>query len=117
MAQAVRTPPGSSDWKDFRAWVYFFIDLFAQNRMWGEAVVDLPSIAAGGKASFTIRVDGAIPGKAQTIEYGLPPTWDTDLIMSSVFVSATDTVTMVVRNPTGASIDMPSATYGVRVRP
>jgi len=117
MALSVRKPQGPADHNDPRAMEYFLIDIHNQNRMVGTRTIDLASIASGAQTSFTITVDGALPDKQQTIEYGLPSNWNTSLQISSVFVSAADTVTIVVRNPSGGSIDMPSATYGVRVRP
>lgn len=117
MAKRVRKPPGPADHQDPRALEYFFQDLYDQHAFVGEQTVDLPSLGAGAQTAFTILVNGARPGKQQTVEYGLPPTWNQSLQVSAVFVSAENTVTFVVRNPTGGSIDMGSATYSVRVRP
>jgi len=117
MAVPVRKPPGPSDSQDPRATEYFFKDLHDQSKRVGTVTVDLASIPAGGKASITIPVNGALAGKQQTVEYGLPETWNDDLDITAVFVSANDTVTMVVKNRTGGAIDMGSATYSARVRP
>lgn len=117
MAKAVRKPPGPADFKDPRALEYFLTDLHNQNHMVGTRTIDLASLASGAQTSFTITVKGALPDQQHTLEYGLPSSWNTSLQVSAVFVSAADTVTVVIRNPSGASIDMPSATYGVRVRP
>ena len=117
MAKAVRKPPGPADYKDQRAMEYFHIGLHEQNSLVGERTFDLASIASGAQVGFTITVNGAKANKAHTVEYGLPSNWNTSLQVSSVFVSADDTVTIVIRNPTGGAIDQASGLYGVRVRP
>ncbi len=117
MAKQVRKPPSQADAKDPRAREYFDRDLYDQHRMVGTATVDLPSLAASSNTSFTIPVNGAKAGQQQTVEYGLPSNWNTALIIASAFVSDDDTVTIVVRNPTGSPIDFGSATYSARVRP
>ena len=117
MAQAVRKPPSPSDNRDPRALETFFDELYRQNVMVGTRTFDLPSINAGAQTTFTITVNGAKANKQQTVEYGLPSNWNTSLQVSAAFVSADNEVTMVIRNPSGGSIDMGSATYSVRVRP
>ena len=117
MAKIVRNPPGPADRNDPRAQEYFFQDVLDQNRVVGTRTYDLPSINAGATETFTVTAKGAKPDKAQTIEYGLPSTWNTGLIVAAVFVSAADTVTFVIYNPTGGSINQASGTYSVRVRP
>lgn len=83
----------------------------------GTRTIDLPSVASGAQTSFTVTVPGARADKQQTVEYGLPAAWNTGLRIDSAFVTADDTVTIVVGNPTGGAINMGSATYSVRVRP
>jgi hypothetical protein len=117
MAVPVRKPPSPSDSQDPRATEYFFKDLHDQNKRTGTVTMDLASIAPGGKATITIPVNGALAGKQQTVEYGLPETWNTDLDITGAFVSADDTVSLVVKNRTAGAIDMGSATYSARVRP
>ena len=117
MAKAVRKPPGPADNRDPRAREYFDAELYDQHRLVGTRTIDLASIASGAQSSFTITVNGAKADKQQTVEYGLPSNWNTGLSIDSAFVSADNTVTLVVDNPTGSPIDMGSATYSVRVRP
>lgn len=117
MAKQVRKPPSQADAKDPRAREYFDRDLYDQHKLVGEATVDLPSIGASSNYTFTIPVNGAKADQQQTVEYGLPSSWNTGLMIASAFVSADDTVTIVVRNPTGSPIDFGSATYSARVRP
>jgi hypothetical protein len=96
---------------------YFLNDLHEQHVLVGVRTVDLPSVAAGAQTTMTITVNGAKADRQQTVEYGLPSNWNTSLIVASAFVSADNTVTLVIRNPTGGAIDMGAATYSVRVRP
>lgn len=118
MAKPVRKPPSPSDSKDPRATEYFFADLYEQHRMVGSRTYDLPSISGGAQATFDITVAGALPDKQMTVDGpSLPSTWNTGLTIDDAYISAADTVTVVVRNKTGGSIDMGSATYSVRVRP
>jgi hypothetical protein len=117
MAKRIRKPPSPADFQDPRAREYFDADLYDQNRMVGERTYDLPNIGAATAATFTITVSGALPDKGQTIEYGLPANWNTNLIVAGAYVSAVDTVTLVIYNPTGGSINQASGTYSVRVRP
>lgn len=114
MAKQVRIPPGlSQNPRDTEA---FFKDLHDQHKLVGVRTFDLPSIAAGAVTTFTITVNGAKANKQQTVEWGLPSNWNTGLFVNA-FVSADNTVTLCIYNPTGGAIDMGSATYSVRVRP
>lgn len=117
MAKAPRKPPSPSDSKDPRALEYFFADLFDQLNKVNSRTYDLPSIAAGATATFTITVAGALAGKAQQVAYGLPTTGWNDNLQVTARVSADDEVTVSVHNPTGGAIDIGSATYSARVFP
>jgi hypothetical protein len=117
MAQQIRKPPGPSDKLNPRSLEAFFDDLYRQHVLVGTRTFDLPSINSNAQTTFTITVHGAKADKQQTVEYGLPSTWNTALQVSAAFVSADDTVTLVIRNPSGGAIDMAEATYSVRVRP
>lgn len=117
MAKPVRQPPSPSDHLDPRATEYFFRDLHEQGRMVGERVYDVPNLGTATATTFTVTVKGALPDKAQTVEYGLPSTWNANLILAAVYVSAVDTVTFVIYNPTGGSINLASGTYSARVKP
>lgn len=118
MSVPIRKPPSPSDYKDPRSLEYFFNDLYDQHRMAGSRTFDLPSISGGAQTTFDITVAGALPDKQMEVSPpSLPSNWNTGLTIDDVFISAADTVTVVVRNKTGGSIDMGSATYRVRVRP
>lgn len=117
MAKLVRRPPGPADYQDPRAREYFDADLYEQNRLAGERTYDLPNLGTVTATTFTVTVAGALPDHGQTVEYGLPSNWNANLIVAGVFVSAADTVTFVIYNPTGGSINQASGTYSARVRP
>lgn len=117
MAKAVRKPPSPSDYQDPRAREYFDADVYEQHRLVGTRTYDLPSLNAATAATFTVTVKGALADQGQTVEYGLPSNWNTGLIVAGCFVSADDTVTFVIYNPTGGAIDQASGTYSARVRP
>lgn len=117
MAEIVRKPPSPSDNQDPRAREYFDGDLYRQHALVGTRTYDLPSIGPGNQAAFTITVNGAKADKQQTVEYGLPSNWNTGLIVGAAYVSADNTVTLVITNPTAGSLNQASATYSVRVRP
>jgi hypothetical protein len=85
--------------------------------MVGSRTFDLPNLGSATATTFTVPVSGAQPDKGQTVEYSLPSSWNANLQVSAVYVSAADTVTFVIYNPTGGAINMGSATYSVRVRP
>lgn len=116
MAVQCPAPPGVSDKQNFRAGEAFLQAVQALLRLVGRTVVDLGSIAAGGTTSFTVSVLGARADRGQTVQVGLPSTWNAGLVPYG-YVSADDVVTVVVRNVTVGAIDPPSATYTVRCMP
>lgn len=116
MAKPVRKPPGVADHANPRDLEAFFQELYDQHKLVGTRTFDLPNLTAGAQTTFTITVNGAKAGKQQTVDIGLPETWNTGLSAYG-FVSADNTVTIVVTNETSGAINLGSATYGVRVRP
>ncbi len=73
----------------------------------GALTTDIGSISDGSQAAFTITVVGAEIG--DTAELGSSVTLAN--LGQSAFVSAADTVTVVLQNSTGSPVDLPSATY------
>ena len=73
------------------------------------ATYDPPSIAAGAQTTTTVTVNGAALGDEVTCSF------DKDLqgMQMTAYVSATDTVTVVIRNGTGGAIDLASGTLRV----
>lgn len=67
--------------------------------------IDLPSIAAGGTHSFTITVTGCSAG--DSVHLGVPVLFlASGLVIDKAGVTAANTVTVYVRNPTGGAIDL-----------
>jgi hypothetical protein len=85
-------------------------------RMAKDTVVDIGSVAPGAIASFNVTIRGAVPDAGQCVMVG-PPSTFSGLIVQSALVTADDTVTITVRNPTGGGIDPPAGLWGVRVMP
>lgn len=116
MAKRIRKPPSVSEQNDFRAREAFDQDLESMLKLVGSRTYDVPSISAGGTQSFTITVPGCKADQGQTVQLGVPSSFSTSLVHSA-FVSANDTVTVVLYNPTGGAIDPASGTYTARVMP
>lgn len=72
------------------------------------ATLNFPSIAAGTVEVLTMTVTGAAVGDAVLL--GPPSTIDASLMWSG-FVSATNTISVRVYNPTGAPIDPASSAW------
>lgn len=116
MAKRIRRPPAISELNDFRALESFHNELEDMLKLVGSRTYDVGSISAGSTASFTVTVTGCKVDQGQTVQLGLPSTFSTSLVPWG-FVSANDTVTIVLYNPTGGAIDPASATYTARVMP
>lgn len=116
MALRLRKPPSVSEQRDARAVEYFFNEIYKLLSIAGSRTYDVPSISAGGKATFTITVSGALADQAQTVVVGVPSTFNPDLVPWG-YVSDDDEVTVVLYNPTGSPINPGDATYSVRVLP
>lgn len=116
MARAIRKPPSVSDVNDFRARESFDGELEQFLRLVGSSTVDVPAVSAGGIQTFDVTVPGCRANVGQTVQIGLPSAFSTSLVPWG-FVSADNTVTVVLFNPTGGSINPASATYSVRVMP
>lgn len=116
MAKRIRQAPSISENKDPRALEYFHNDLEKFLSLVGETTVNVGSIAAGAIGTVTITVKGCLANKQQTVQIGLPSAVNTGLVPWA-YVSADDTVTLVLYNRTGSPIDPPNATYGARVMP
>ncbi|MBF6595812.1 MAG: hypothetical protein IVW51_15415 [Thermaceae bacterium] len=78
----------------------------------GSAPLDFPAIAAGGIATLTIAVPGAQPGSEVTL--GAPAALEAGLIGFGL-VTAINTVTVRLLNPTLAAIDPAPATWKASV--
>ncbi len=72
---------------------------------------DPSNVLAGAQTSTTVTVTGAALGDEVTCSFSL----DLQLMQLTGYVSATDTVTCVLRNGTGAPIDLASGTLRASV--
>lgn len=77
----------------------------------GTATIDPASIAAGATATTTITATGAAVGDFVIVAPGVSLA---GLVMTS-YVSAANTVTVVLYNPTAGAIDLASSTWKARV--
>lgn len=79
----------------------------------GTATWDPASIAAGGTATTTVTVTGATLGDfVERVSLGV----STAGLVVSATVTASNTVTVVLQNPTAGAIDLASSTVSVAVR-
>ena len=78
----------------------------------GSASIDFASISAGAVGTQSVTVTGAKTG--DVVALGPPSGINANLIWSG-YVSAADTVTIRLYNPTGGAIDPASATWKVVV--
>lgn len=83
--------------------------------------IDLPSIAAGATVTQTVTVTGANPGtsgsaagisQANGVVVTPPSTFSSSgLLLFAAYPTATDTVTLIINNPTGGAIDRTSESW------
>lgn len=86
---------------------------FTSDYLHGSATYDWPSIAAGATATTTITVTGAVLGDlVDSISHGVSLAG----LNCTGYVSAADTVTLVMTNPTAGAIDLASTTVRVVVQ-
>jgi len=79
----------------------------------GSVTYDAPSIASGTQATTTVTVTGAALGDfVDSISLGA----DAAGMQLSGYVSAANTVTVVLKNDTGAAVNLASTTLSVEVR-
>ena len=69
------------------------------------ATIDLPSIAANSEHTATITVPGARTSGSPAVSLGFASALPDGVVVKQAWVSASDTVSIRVRNTTGSSID------------
>lgn len=84
---------------------------FGESKLEYSGTYDPPSISANSYVSTTVTVAGAAMGDYAKASFSL----DLTGCAISAFVSATNTVTVVIQNLTGGSINLASGTLRVRV--
>jgi len=77
----------------------------------GTATLDPASLAAAATATATITVTGAAVGDFVIVSPGVSLA---GLVMTA-YVSAADTVTVVLYNPTAGAVDLASSTWKAKV--
>lgn len=77
----------------------------------GTATIDPASIAAGATATASITVTSAALGDYVIIA----PPYSLQGLVATAYVSAADTVTAVLYNPTAAAIDLASGSWKAKV--
>lgn len=82
--------------------------------MTGSATYDPPSLANGAAANTTVTVNGAVVGDTVLATHSSVQTAATSWILTG-YVSAADTVRIVLLNATGGTVDLGSGTLRVRV--
>lgn len=100
---------------DYRAatWVEKEYVCTTKQRYTGSATYDAPSIAAGATTTTTVTVTGAAMGDfVDRISLGVSAA---GLILSG-YVSAANTVTVQLYNPTAGAVDLASTTLAVEVK-
>ena len=76
-------------------------------RLSGTATYNPPSLAAGASSTATtVTVTGALLGQPAQASFSL----DTQGVIFNAWVSAADTVSVILTNPTAAPIDLASGT-------
>jgi hypothetical protein len=84
---------------------------FAVGTAQAQAVWDPPSVANGSMTTTTVTVNGANLGDYAIVSFSL----SLQSMEMTASVSATNTVTVVLSNLTGASVDLASGTLSVLV--
>lgn len=79
----------------------------------GSKTHDFASVADGAQATTTVTVTGAALGDFVT---GVSVSVDAVLVNLHGYVSAADTVTVVLQNESGGAVNLASATLAVLVR-
>jgi len=82
------------------------------HRMTGSKAYDAPSIANGAQTTTTVTVAGALLG--DVVEAVVLGASAGGLVVNG-YVSAADTVTVVLSNTSGAAVDLPATTLSVEV--
>lgn len=110
MSLQLNQPPFVADRETSR----FYQQLYDFFRLVGTRTINIGNIVAGTVTTFTISVVGAKADMNQTVEIAAPSAVEAGLLWCG-HVSADDTVTVRVANPTGGDINPASAEWAARV--
>ena len=87
------------------------IKLAFPNTLTSSVVYDPPNLASGAQTTTTVTVSGAALGKQATASFSL----SLQGMIMTAYVSAADTVTVVIYNNTGGAINLASGILSARV--
>lgn len=73
--------------------------------------IDPPSIAAGAQATAAVTVNGAVFGDYVMVS----APYDLQGVGAHGYVSAANTVTVLLKNGTAAAVDLPPGTWKIKV--
>lgn len=105
--------PGITSFRQAIAAAFKLIDAAVGKVLTGNKTHDWASVAAGAQATTTVTVTGAALGDFVA---GVSVGVDLAGCRLSGYVSAADTVTVVLHNGTGGAVDLASTTLRVLVR-
>ena len=111
MSVKIQRPPRTDNPNDLTQW---YEEVERQLNLVGSRTLDVGNITAGTVSTFTITVTGCRAGQAQSVTLAPPAAIEANLLWCGA-VTADDTVTVRLYNPTGAGINPGSATWGARV--
>lgn len=83
-----------------------------KGRLYTEATLDFPSIAANSNTSLTVTLTGVAVGDSVVVA---PPGSGVSVIYFNAYVSAANTITVRAYNPTASPIDLASGIFGFDV--
>lgn len=111
MSEKIARPPRTDDPEDLRD---FLEQVERQLNLVGTRTLDVGSIAAATVTTFTITVTGCRVAGGQSVALSPPSAIDASLLWCGL-VTADDTVTVRLYNPTAGPIDPASSTWSARV--
>lgn len=111
MSVKVPRPPRNMDASHLADWSE---QVERQLTLVGTRTLDVGNIAAGTVTTFTITVTGCRVNHGQTVALAAPSGLNASLLWCGQ-VTADDTVTVRLYNPTAGGIDPASATWDARV--
>lgn len=111
MSEKITKPPRTDNPDDLQD---FYEQIERHLTLVGTVTVDVANITAGTVATFTIPVAGCRVNKQQSVILAPPSAIDASLLWCGV-VSADNTVTVRLYNPTAGGINPNSGVWGARV--
>lgn len=111
MSVKLQRPPRGKDPADWSDWTE---QVEQQLMLVGSRTIDVGNITAGTVSTFTVTVTGCKVNQGQSVVLSPPSAIEANLVWCGV-VTANDTVTVRLYNPTGGGINPASGLWGARV--